>query len=108
MPVMTNRQIMSKSEEWASSPVSSQRPKAAIASPAELRTREPKRSESQPLIDYILSGKAARLFVGERLERLRAIIEQELAAQEAIHISTASGLFIAHNRTSERGMHDRN
>ncbi|HEY7126911.1 MAG TPA: class I SAM-dependent methyltransferase [Ktedonobacterales bacterium] len=54
-------------------------------------------TESQPLIDYILSGKGARVFVGERLERLRLLIEQELAEQGAIHISTDSGLFIAHN-----------
>lgn len=59
-------------------------------------------TESQPLIDYILSGKASRLFVGERLERLRAIIEQEISEQGAIHISTDSGLFIAHNRASEK------
>ncbi len=63
-------------------------------------------TESQPLIDYILSGKGARLFVGERLERLRALIERELAEHGAIHISTDSGLFIAHNCASERGVHD--
>ena len=54
-------------------------------------------TEAQPLMDYILSGKAVHLFVGERLERLRAIIKQELAAHGAIHITKDSGLFITHN-----------
>jgi ubiquinone/menaquinone biosynthesis C-methylase UbiE len=54
-------------------------------------------TEAQPLIDYILSGKGAHVFVGERLERLRALIEQELAAHGAIHITKDSGMFEAHN-----------
>ena len=51
----------------------------------------------------MLSGKGAHVFVGERLERLRALIEQELAEQGAIHITADSGLFVAHNNASERG-----
>lgn len=54
-------------------------------------------TEAQPLVDYILSGKSGPVFVGERLERLLALIEQELAAHGAIHITTDSGLFVAHN-----------
>jgi len=60
-------------------------------------------TEAQPLVNYILSGKGASIFVGERLERLRALIQQELAEHGAIHITADSGLFIAHNHTSERG-----
>ena len=53
-------------------------------------------TEAEPLIAYILSGKAKALFVGEKLLRLRDVVDQELAAHGAIHIAKDSGLFVAH------------
>jgi len=52
-------------------------------------------TEAQPLVEYILSGQAARVFVGERLEQLRSLIEQRLAEHGAISITSVSGLFVA-------------
>ncbi len=57
-------------------------------------------TEAQPLVDYILSGQVGRVLVGEKLERLQALIEQELAAHGAIHISKDSGLFAARGNSS--------
>lgn len=52
-------------------------------------------TEVQPILDYLLSGSAKRILVGDTLERVRAALEQELAAQGAIHISKDAGLFTA-------------
>ncbi len=52
-------------------------------------------TEVEPLIDYILSGQAKAFLVGEKLQRLRELLEQELAAHKAIYITTDSGLFEA-------------
>jgi len=54
-------------------------------------------TEVQPLLDYLLSGSARRILVGETLQRLRAVLEDELAAHGAIHISKDTGLFVAKN-----------
>jgi ubiquinone/menaquinone biosynthesis C-methylase UbiE len=52
-------------------------------------------TEAEPLIEYIRSGRAKTRFVGERLQRLRDVVNQKLAAHGAIHISKDSGLFEA-------------
>ncbi len=52
-------------------------------------------TEPEVLIDYILSGAAKEVFVGEKLKRLRELLEQELAAHKAIYITKDSGLFEA-------------
>jgi ubiquinone/menaquinone biosynthesis C-methylase UbiE len=57
-------------------------------------------TEAQPLIAYILSGQAGRVLVGEKQQRLQALIEQELAARGAIHISKDSGMFEARGSIS--------
>jgi len=54
-------------------------------------------TEVQPLLDYLLSGSARRILVGETLQRLRAVLEDELAADGAIHVSKDTGLFVAKN-----------
>ena len=58
-------------------------------------------TEAGPLIDYILSGRAKALFVGEKLQRLRDVVDQELAAHGAIFISKDSGLFEAHGSITD-------
>lgn len=60
-------------------------------------------TEGGPLIDYILSGKAKAIFVGEKLRRLRDVVDQELAAHGAIFISKDSGLFEAHGSAPQPG-----
>jgi hypothetical protein len=52
-------------------------------------------TEPEVLIDYILSGSAKEVFVGEKLDRLRELLQQELAAHKAIYITKDSGLFEA-------------
>ncbi len=52
-------------------------------------------TETEPLIDYILSGAAKAVFVEEKLQRLRNLLNQELAAHKAIYITKDSGLFEA-------------
>ncbi|HEY7350740.1 MAG TPA: methyltransferase domain-containing protein [Ktedonobacterales bacterium] len=52
-------------------------------------------TEVEPLIEYILSGQAKAVFVGEKLQRLRELLKQELIAQKAIYITKDSGLFEA-------------
>ena len=54
-------------------------------------------TEVQPFLDYLLSGSARRILVGETLQRLRAVLEDELAAHGAIHVSKDTGLFVAKN-----------
>ncbi len=53
-------------------------------------------TEAEPLIAYILSGKAKSRMVGEKLKRLHELVEQELATHGAIHISKDAGLFEAY------------
>jgi ubiquinone/menaquinone biosynthesis C-methylase UbiE len=52
-------------------------------------------TEVEPVLDYLRSGRAKDWLTGERLARLRALLEQELAAQGALHITKDSGLFVA-------------
>jgi ubiquinone/menaquinone biosynthesis C-methylase UbiE len=53
-------------------------------------------TEPEVLIDYILSSGAAKeVFVGEKLERLRELLKQDLAVHKAIYITKDSGLFEA-------------
>ena len=52
-------------------------------------------TEVEPLLAYLRSGRARNILTGERLGRLRALLEQELAARGAIHITKDSGLFVA-------------
>jgi ubiquinone/menaquinone biosynthesis C-methylase UbiE len=52
-------------------------------------------TEAEPLIEYILSGSAKTVFVGEKLQRLRDLLKQELASRQAIYITKDSGLFEA-------------
>ena len=52
-------------------------------------------TEVQPILDYLLSGSARRVLVGHTLERVRAALEEELAARGAVHISKDAGLFTA-------------
>ena len=52
-------------------------------------------TESEPLIDYILSGSAKTVLVGEKLQRLQDLLKQDLAAHHAIYITKDSGLFEA-------------
>lgn len=58
--------------------------------------------EPEPLIEYILSGSARNVFVGEKLERLRELLKQELAARQAIYITKDSGLFEAVGASTRR------
>jgi ubiquinone/menaquinone biosynthesis C-methylase UbiE len=52
-------------------------------------------TEAEPLLNYILSTERARnALAGERLEKLRHFIEQEIAAQGAIHLTKSTGLFM--------------
>jgi SAM-dependent methyltransferase len=55
-------------------------------------------TEAGPLIAYILSsiGSAESVLVGERLDELTTLVEEELATHSAIHITKDSGLFVAH------------
>jgi SAM-dependent methyltransferase len=54
-------------------------------------------TEAGPLIAYIISsiGNAGRVFVGERLDELTAMMEEKLTVHGAIHITKDSGLFVA-------------
>ncbi len=52
-------------------------------------------TEAEPLLAYILSSRAAQSLDEEQQRRLRALIEQELARDGAIHITRTSGLFEA-------------
>ncbi len=52
-------------------------------------------TEPEPLVEYILSGSARTIFVGEKLQRLRDLLKQELATRQAIYITKDSGLFEA-------------
>jgi ubiquinone/menaquinone biosynthesis C-methylase UbiE len=57
-------------------------------------------TEVEPVIEYVLSGSAKAVFVGEKLERLRKLLKQELAARGAIYITHDSGLFEAFGSTN--------
>lgn len=59
-------------------------------------------TEVQPILDYLLSGSAKRVLVGDTLEQVRAALEEELAAQGAVHITRDTGLFIASGYASKR------
>ena len=59
-------------------------------------------TEAQPILDYLLSGSAKRVLVGDTLQQVRAMLEQELAEHGAIHISKDTGLFIASGYASPR------
>ncbi len=52
-------------------------------------------TEVEPVLDYLRSGRAKDALTDERLQPLRALLEQELAAQGAIRITKDSGLFVA-------------
>lgn len=52
-------------------------------------------TEVEPVIEYILSGSAKAVLVGEKLQRLRELLEQELATNKAIYITKDPGLFEA-------------
>jgi ubiquinone/menaquinone biosynthesis C-methylase UbiE len=52
-------------------------------------------TETQPLIDYILSGPARDEIVGDTLERLRRYIDDEITDEGAVRIEKTTGLFIA-------------
>jgi SAM-dependent methyltransferase len=56
-------------------------------------------TEAAPLIAYIRSTRAGAAFTGDRLARLTAAVEQELAAHGTIHVTKATGLFVAWNDT---------
>lgn len=52
-------------------------------------------TETEPLVDYLLSTAAKRSLAEAQIARVRATIEAEVAAQGAVRISKESGLFIA-------------
>ncbi len=52
-------------------------------------------TEAEPLIAYELSGSAGSRLNAEQLTPLRSLIQQELAAHGTIHITKASGMFVA-------------
>lgn len=57
-------------------------------------------TEAQPLLDHILSGKAKPALASEKLQRLQALVEQEMSAHGAIHITKDAGLFEAQGTIS--------
>lgn len=52
-------------------------------------------TEAQPLIDYILSGKAGATIVGPKLAELHQFVQHEIDTQGAIRITKDSGLLIS-------------
>jgi SAM-dependent methyltransferase len=52
-------------------------------------------TEAAPLIAYVRSTRAGAALAGDRLTRLTAAIEQELAARGTIHVTKATGLLEA-------------
>ena len=52
-------------------------------------------SETQPLIDYIVSTKAGEAIVSTRREDLRKFIQHEIDEHGAIHIAKDFGLLIS-------------
>ena len=59
-------------------------------------------TEVQPLLDYLLSGSAMRVLVGDTLQQVRAALEQDMAEHGAIHVSKDAGLFTASGYASGR------
>lgn len=54
--------------------------------------------EVEPIMDYILSGSAKDVLTEDMVQVLRDNIKHELAIKETLHITTASGMFEAHNK----------
>lgn len=52
-------------------------------------------TEVEPLIAYIRSTRVGATFVGDKLDALRALLEQEMAQQGAIVVTKSTGLFEA-------------
>jgi SAM-dependent methyltransferase len=52
-------------------------------------------TEAEPLVAYILSGKANSFFTAERVAELTRFVEQEIAAKGSIYITKATGMFKA-------------
>jgi ubiquinone/menaquinone biosynthesis C-methylase UbiE len=52
-------------------------------------------TEAEPLVAYMLSGSAGARLSVEQVARLRALIQRELDAHQTLHLTKASGLFIA-------------
>lgn len=53
-------------------------------------------TKAEPLVAYALSGALGQLVDSERRATLTALIEQGIAARGTLHVTKASGLFIAH------------
>lgn len=54
-------------------------------------------TESQPLIDYVLSIVDEAGLTAETLDRLRDAVEAEIRDRGAFRIDKSSGLFVAEN-----------
>lgn len=52
-------------------------------------------TEAAPLVAYVLSGDAKYSLVGEKRGRFVRFVEEEIAREGAIHITKASGMFVA-------------
>ncbi len=52
-------------------------------------------TETEPLVEYILSGPVRALLVGEKLQRLRESIDREIKANGSIYITKSTGIFEA-------------
>ena len=53
-------------------------------------------TEVEPLIAYILSTRSGQALTEERIQTLRAMIEQELAEHRVLNITKSSGIFMTH------------
>jgi SAM-dependent methyltransferase len=52
-------------------------------------------TKAEPLVAYVLSGRAGAVLTGERLAALAGHVEREIAENGAIHIGKDTGLFEA-------------
>lgn len=52
-------------------------------------------TEAEPLVAYILSGKAKSILTADRVAELTRFVEHEIAAKGSIHITKATGMFNA-------------
>jgi hypothetical protein len=52
-------------------------------------------TEAEPLVAYILSGKAQSFLPAEQVASLTRFVEQEIAANGSIYITKATGMFKA-------------
>src|SRR5690242_6563546 len=52
-------------------------------------------TETEPLVAYVLSTSTAGRMTEERIARFRRVVEAEIAARGAVHISKETGLFVA-------------